>query len=354
MPGWLRRGSDIAWRLIVIGVAVYFGFQALKIVSVVILAAVFALFPASLLWGPVRALKRRGWRPLLATWTVMLGALIVLGGVGALVFPALFNGLGELTEDLGDAYDNLLVWLVDGPLGLSEAEVATYTDSLAEQFGEQASTVAAGLLSGAGIALEVVAGIILAFIVTFFVLKDGDQLVAKLVDRVSPERADRISRGGRVAWRTLNRYVKGLSLVGLVNGLAIGIGLLIMGVPLVVPLSLLVFFGAFFPVVGAFISGLFAVAVALVNQGPTEALIVLGIVVAVQQLEGDVILPLVFGKTMRLHPLVILLAIAVGGVGFGLVGAFLAVPIAAVIVSVSNELSEDPDGSIASLGEPIH
>jgi predicted PurR-regulated permease PerM len=156
-----------------------------------------------------------------------------------------------------------------------------------------------------------------------------------------------------VAWTTLNRYVKGLALVGLVDATAIAIGLLILDVPLVAPLSILVFLGAFLPVVGAFASGLFAVAVAGVNGGLTQALIVLAIVVAVQQLEGDVILPLIFGRAMQLHPLVILLAIAVGGVAFGIVGAFLSVPVAAVVVAVNQELSPDPDGSLISLAQMI-
>src|SRR5680860_1870773 len=149
--------------------------------------------------------------------------------------------------------------------------------------------------------------------------------------------------------RDRNRYVKGLALVGIVDATAIAIGLLILDVPLVAPLAILVFLGAFLPVVGAFISGLFAVAVAGVNGGATDALIVLAIVVAVQQLAGDVILPLIFGRTMQLHPLVLLLALAIGGVAFGIVGAFLSVPIAAVVVAVNQELSPDPEGSLISL-----
>lgn len=337
-----------------VGAAVYFGFQALQRVSVVVLATILALFPASLMWGPVQKLKRRGWRPLLATWVVLAASLLVLGAVIALIAPALVDGLGQLTTDLGVAYQDLLDWLVEGPLGLSAAEVERYTEMLSEQFSDQFSSLATGILSGAGVAIEALTGTFLALIVVFFILKDGDQVANKLLGRLSPVTADRARRGGRVAWTTLNRYVKGLATVGLVDAVAIGIGLLIVGVPLVLPLSVLVFLGAFFPVVGAFTSGLFAVAVTLVNSGPTDALIVLAIVIAVQQLEGDVILPLVFGRTMQLHPLVVLLALAIGGVAFGIVGAFLAVPVAAVAVAVSKELSPDPDRSLIALAENIH
>lgn len=353
-PHWLKRAADISWRLLVVGAAVYFGFQALQRVTVVVLSAILALFPASLMWRPVQSLKRRGWRPLLATWTVMLASIGALAAVAALIIPALADGVSQLSSDLTKAYEDLQNWLVEGPLGLAPAEVERYTDMLVDQFSEQWSSLATGVLSGAGVAIEAVTGFFLALIVVFFILKDGDRVAHKLVARLSPISADRVLRGGRVAWSTLNRYVKGLATVGLVDAVAIGVGLLIVGVPLVVPLSLLVFFGAFFPVVGAFISGLFAVAVTLVNGGTTDALIVLAIVVAVQQLEGDVILPLVFGRTMQLHPLVVLLALAVGGVAFGIVGAFLAVPVAAVVVAVAKELSPDPDRSLIGLAENIH
>ena len=336
-----------------VGAAVYFLWQILQRVSVVVLAAVLALFPASLLWGPVRALKRRGWRPLLATWTVFLGSALVAAAVGWLVVPALLDGLEPLTDDLATAYDDLLAWLTDGPLGLSPGQIDRYVNTALEQLQDQLGGLGSGVLSGAVAVFEVVTGFILAMIGAFFILKDGDRVAAKLVDRLSPATADQVRRGGRVAWSTLNRYVKGLALVGLVDATAIAIGLLILDVPLVAPLSILVFLGAFLPVVGAFASGLFAVAVAGVNGGLTQALIVLAIVVAVQQLEGDVILPLIFGRAMQLHPLVILLAIAVGGVAFGIVGAFLSVPVAAVVVAVNQELSPDPDGSLISLAQMI-
>jgi predicted PurR-regulated permease PerM len=131
----------------------------------------------------------------------------------------------------------------------------------------------------------------------------------------------------------------------LVDSVVIGIGLWIVGVPLILPLSILVFFGAFFPLVGAFSSGLLAVAVAFVNGGLVDALIVLAIVVVVQQVEGDVVLPIVFGQTLRLHPLVVLLGIAAGGFAFGLLGAFLAIPLIAVAVSVHEALYDNHDTS---------
>jgi predicted PurR-regulated permease PerM len=353
VPKWLGEAASLAWRLLVVGAAVYFGWQLLQYVSVVVLAAIIGLFPASLLWGPVQSLKRRGWPPILATWAVIVVAAMALVGVGLVVVPELAEGLEPLGADLAEAYDSLVQWLIAGPLGLSAADVERYSDLLVEQFQEQAAGLGSGLLSGAVAVLEGVTGTILALIVAFFVLKDGDRVASRLVDRLSPEKADKFSRGARVAWSTLNRYVKGLAMTGAVDATAIAIGLLIVGVPLVLPLSVLVFIGAFFPLVGAFVTGLLAVAVALVNGGVTDGLIVFAIVVGVQQLEGDVVMPLVFGRTMRLHPLVVLLAIAGGGVAFGIIGAFLAVPIAAVIVAVDNELSIESDRSFISVARSM-
>lgn len=351
VPSQLRRAAAFGWRLLVVGAVVYFGFQALRPIGAVVLAAVIALFPASLLWGPVQSLKRRGWPPILATWTVIVAALAGAVGVGMIVIPALADGIEPVTEDVATAYADLRVWLVEGPLGLSQAEVDQYADMLVDQLQASAGRLATGFLSGAAVAIEIVTGAILAFIVTFFLLKDGDRFAAGLLQRLPPERTRQVERGGRVAWRTLNMYMRGLAVVGLIDAVAIGIGLWILDIPLVIPLSILVFIGAFFPLVGAFASGLVAVAVALVNGGLTDALIVLAIIVAIQQLEGDVVYPMVFGRAVQLHPLVVLLAIAIGGFAFGVAGMFLSVPLTAVIVAVNHTLSDDPDGSLLGLAK---
>lgn len=351
VPQPLRRAAAIGWRLLVVGAVVYFAFQALRPIAVVVLAGVIALFPASLLWGPVQSLKRRGWPPVLATWAVLLASLAAAVGLGMLVIPALADGIEPVTEDVATAYDDLRLWLVEGPLGLSQAEVDQYADMILDQLQASAGRLTTGFLSGAALALEILTGAILAFIITFFLLKDGDRFLSGLLQRLPSERSHQVQEAGRVAWRTLNRYVQGLAVVGLIDAAAIGIGLWILGIPLVVPLSILVFIGAFFPVVGAFLSGLVAVAVALVNGGVTDALIVLAIIVAIQQLEGDVIYPLVFGRAVQLHPLVILLAIAAGGFAFGVAGVFLSVPLTAVIVAVNHTLSDDPHGSLLGLAK---
>lgn len=354
MPKWLDRAAAIGWRLLIVGAVAYFSFALLQRISFVVLAVVLALFPAAILTPLVQWLKRKGWRPIFATWAVMIGAIGFLVGVGALVIPALVDGVGQIVEDVGTAFDEFTSWLITGPFRLSEQQVQAYIDLVTEQIGSQAAGVGSGILAGAGAVVQFLAGTLLAVVVAFFLLKDGDRLVAKLLMVLNPESANTATRSGRVAWHTLSQYVRSLALMGLIDAIGIAIGLSLVGVPLVLPLSILVFIGGFFPVVGAFTTGLFAVAVALVNGGLSDALIVLAIVVIVQQIESNVIYPLVFGRTMKLHPLVILLALSAGGVSFGIVGAFLAVPLAAIVVAIRQELAEDPDLTLTSLARNIY
>ncbi|MEX1038377.1 MAG: AI-2E family transporter [Acidimicrobiia bacterium] len=343
LPSWFVALGGVAWRLIAIGVVVYFGFQVLRSVSVVIIAVVISLFLASVLWTPVRWLiDNANWPPMVASLTAMLGAILVLTGLMFFVVPSIASNFDSLSSDVSAAWESLTEWLISGPLGLSQSQVDGFVDSLLEQLQ---SIRGESLLGGASAVAEFFSGIFLALIVTFFVLKDGRPLTEKFIARLPERRSDEFAVGLRAAWKTLSAYMRGIALVGLFDATVIAVGLWIVGVPLVLPLAILVFFGAFFPLVGAFASGLFAVAVAFVNGGWVDAVIVLSIVVVVQQVEGDVVLPVVFGQTMKLHPLVILLGIAAGGFAFGLLGAFLAIPLIAVTVSVHEALHGNHDTS---------
>jgi predicted PurR-regulated permease PerM len=313
-----------------------------------VLAVVLALFPSAVLWGPVRSLERRGWKSLLATAVVMIGFLAVVGGAGVFILPALAEHLGPLTEDVGRAGVALRRWLTNGPLGLSQTQIDGYWGAFVEGFNEGGG-LSSGLLGGATAVVEVITGFFVLLVSAFFILKDGPAMTRGLLVRLPVHRASTIGRGIEVAWTTLSRYVRGLAVVGVVDAVAIGIGLAMLGVPMVIPLAILTFFGAFFPLVGAWVAGLFAVAVAFVDGGLTQALLVLLIITVVQQIEGDVVLPLVFGKTLLLHPLIILLAVAGGGIAFGIAGAFLSVPAVAVAVAVRQEIAESPTTTFTSL-----
>lgn len=346
VPGWLARWGAISWRLIAIGLVVFFGFRALRTISVVILAVVVAMFLAAVLWKPSNWLRSRGLPPALAGILTVAGAVAVIVGVFVVIVPQVADSFETLSEDLGELVDSGRQWLIDGPLGLTEADIEQYTQSItdwAQNVGGDS------LLWGATAALELITGTFLAVIVTFFLLKDGRKLLDGFKARVSANTAEKAETGFKVGRSSLAHYMGGIALIGLFDATLIAIALWIVGSPLVLPLAVIVFFGAFIPLIGAFASGLLAVAVATVNGGMTDGLIILAVIVAVQQFEGDVIMPLVFGQTLRLHPLVILLGVTAGGIAFGLFGAFLAVPLIAVAVAIDEAISDHPESNLISL-----
>lgn len=346
VPGWLIRWGDISWRLIAIGVVVFFGFRALRTISVVILAVVVAMFLAAVLWTPFNWLKARRLPPALASFLILAAAVAVIVGVFFIIIPQVANSFETLSDDVAELLESGRQWLIDGPLGLTEAQIDQYVAS----FTEWVQSVGGdSLLGGATAVIEVITGAFLAIVVTFFLLKDGRRLLDGLKARVSRKTAANIDTGFRVGRYSLAHYMGGIALVGLFDAALIAIGLWIVGAPLVLPLAVMVFFGAFIPLIGAFESGLFAVAVATVNGGLTDGLIILAVVIGVQQFEGDVIMPLVYGQTLRLHPLVILLGVTAGGIAFGLFGAFLAVPLIAVAVAVDEAISENSEANLISL-----
>lgn len=343
---FVLRWGDIAWRLVAIGVVIFFSFRILQTVSVVVFAIVFALFLAAVLWRPAQWLMERGWKPALASLATILLATLILTGLIVFIIPQVANSFDTLSQDVAETWESLHDWLIEGPLGLTQQEIDDYTERIVEWLqgigGDR-------LVGGATAIVEFLAGTFLVIVITFFMLKDGRLLLEKTLGRTPEETSGKIAVGARVARESLARYMGGIALVGLFDATLIGVALWLVGAPLVFPLALLVFFGAYIPLVGAFVSGLLAVAVTFVNVGPVQALIMLAVVVIVQQFEGDVIMPLVFGSRLRLHPLVVLLAVAAGGLAFGLAGAFLAVPLIAVAVSVHEAISDDPDGSYLQL-----
>lgn len=346
VPAWLTRWGDIAWRLIAIGVVVFFGFQILTTVSVVVVATVVAMFLSAVLWAPTRWLRSRGLPPALASLAVLIGGVLVIVGLVSIIVPQVASSFDTLSTNVTEARESLEEWLINGPLGLTEADIDAYVESLAQWaqgIGQDS------ILGGATAVVEFVTGFFLALIITFFLLKDGRRLLDNLLGRLPEETASKFAKGAEIGRRSLSQYMGGIAIIGAFDATLIAIALWIVGAPLVFPLALLVFLGAFIPLVGAFVTGLLAVAVTFVNGGLTDALIILAVVVGVQQFEGDVIMPLVFGQTLRLHPLVILLGVAAGGLAFGLFGAFLAVPLIAVAVSIDEAVSEDPDSGLLGL-----
>lgn len=330
--------------MIAIGILIFYAFRVLRSINVAVVAVIIALFLASVLWKPTRWLMdEANWPPLLASLRMLTAAVAGLFGLLALTVPPIASNITEFADNLGQAWDSVRRWLRVGPLGLSEESITNFSSAISERFQQEAGN---GFLIGAVALAEFFGGLLLAVIVTFFVLKDGRTLVNKLLGRLSPDSADKVETSLRIAWRTLSQYMAGVATVGLFDAALIAIGLWIVGVPLVLPLSVLVFIGAFFPLVGAFASGLVAVTVAYVNGGLIDAMVILGVVIVVQQVEGDVIMPMVFGQALRLHPVIVLLGVAAGGLSLGLLGAFLAVPLISLVVSIWEALSDEDEGSL--------
>jgi putative heme transporter len=332
-----RRVSPVnwgrwAWSLIGTGVVVIAVVFAASRVSLILTPIVLALFPAALLHPLAAAVRRSRMPNALGALLIMVGLLAVLATTAYLVIPALADQAPQLASAIADGLgriDNAVDWsrMPGNFTGLSD-------------LGSQAATSlqSSGLLTqGLGLAAAVgdfAAGTVLTLVILFFYLKDGRRIWYGVADFVPATHRDEVDL---LAWRsfqTVGAFLRGQLLVALIDAVFIGLGLLLLGVPLVLPLAALVFFGGLFPIIGAFLSGTAAVVVALADGGPVTALLVLGVVLLVQQLEGHVLAPLIQGHIIALHPLVIILALTTGGVLMGVLGAFLGVPVAAVIARI--------------------
>lgn len=339
LPRWLDVCAAVSWRLLLIAAASLAAIWLLTRLYLAVLPILLGLLLATLLAPPARWLEARGMPRLLATIITVPGAVILSGFLIALLVPQITEETQALAGELDVGLQTILQGIAEFT-GISMGQIEELIETAGQRLQDNAETITAGILTGAVLAVEVVVGLVLTLVLAFFFVRDGERLAGWMLDRASsdPERRETLEAVGKRAWTTLSGFLRGQAIVAAADAVGIGIGLLILGVPLVVPLVVLTFIGGFFPIVGAFVAGLAAVLVALVSGGLVDALLVLAIVVAVQQLESNVLAPMVLGRVMRLHPVVVLVALTVGSVLAGVIGAFLAVPIAAVAAAVGNEL----------------
>jgi predicted PurR-regulated permease PerM len=327
-PRSLRIAAGIAWRVLVLVLFLVVLGLAVARLRLVVLPFVLAVLGATVLAPPVAWLRRR--LPAgLAALVVLAGALALVGGAAYLIGPPVADEIDQIDVDVSGGVDRVQEWLVDGPLDLSDTRVNDLIDRAESSLRTNAGTIASGAVAGAVVALEVVAGLLLAVVLLFFLLKDGGRIWAFLVGLFPPPRRVDVDEMGQRAWRTLGGFLRGTAIVALVDAVFIGLALWLTGVPLVLPLAVLTFFGAFIPIIGAFAAGFAAVMVALVSEGFVAALIIFGAILLVQQLEGNVLQPVVVGRSVQLHPVVVLLAVTTGGVLWGVLGAVVAVPVTA-------------------------
>lgn len=322
----MSRAARLALDLLLLAAALALTGWVLIRLRLVVLPCLLALAGATVLWPLTDRLRARGWRPAPAAFAVLLGAAVVSVGIVTAITPGFADELDDVGVSVREGIGQAVGWLTDGPLDLSRAEVEDAVDDAAAQVRGQGGSLAQGVLSGALVVGEVVAGLLLAVVVLFFLLKDGPAIRSFLLARVPDEHRQRASRAAGAAWSTLGSYLRGIAVVGVVDSLLIGLALWLLGVPLVLPLMVLTFAGAFVPLVGAVTAGGVAALVALVAQGPLVALAVVVVIIVIQQVEGDVLYPLVVGRAIDLHALVVLLVLTAGAVTGGIVGALIAVP----------------------------
>ena len=327
--GFGKLGTRAIQIIVVVAVAAGIIF-AIRSLTLVTIPLVIALILACAFAPVMRFMRNRGVPAVLATVITLFAIVVILGGLGWLIVWAVRNQWSDLYAQAQDGISDVVAWVQTLPLFEAAAEqlddlVATVTDFLTSaQFGS-------GALAGVGVVANFVTGLVLMVTILFFFLKDGPQMWEFML---RPFRGQDYARARRIGDKTvtvLGSYVRGTATVALVDALGILTGLIILQVPLAIPLAVLVFLLAFIPIVGATLAGILAALVALVANGPIIALIVVGVVVLVNQLEGNFLQPVLMGRTMKLHAFVILVALAVGTVVGGIVGAVLAVPITAAV-----------------------
>jgi len=333
------RGGVVAWSLVGLAVALALAGLLIAQLRYVVVPLVVALFPAALLTPPVKALKRRRVPPALAALAVLLGFLVGLFGVLGAIGWLVAGELGQVLDTLETSYDDIRRWARD----TFDARIPPL-DQLRETVGSWAGgeqSLQARATDAATTTLEVVSGIVLGLLALFFYLKDGERIALWFASLFPRSARDDVVEIERRVWHTVGAYFRGQLTIAAVDAVFIGVGLLLLGVPLALPLALLVFLGGMFPIVGAFLAGGVAVLVALADGGVGLGLAVLALNVAVQQIEGNVLEPLIMGRATELHPLAVITAVAAGGLTLGILGAFLAVPITASVARTIGYLRRD-------------
>ena len=329
VPDGIRTAAAWSWRFLLVIAALYALLYLLVELSVVVIPVVVALLLAALLQPAAAWLTARGWPRSLSAAVVLVGGIAVVTGIIWLVVAQISSSFGDLSTQVGESIDSVRNWLVNGPLSLSQTQLNDAFESAQEALANNQDLLTSGALTTAVTVGHVVTGLALALFTLFFFLQDGRGIWSWL-NRLFPTPArPAIDEAASRSWRTLISYVRATAAVALFDAVIIGIGLLILRVPLAIPLAALVFLGAFIPIIGSFIAGLVAVLIALVSNGFVVALIVLGVIIGVMQFEGHVLQPLLLGRAVRVHPLAVVLAIAAGLLLGGIFGALIAVPIVA-------------------------
>ena len=342
-------GEGLTWaarwslRVILVSAGAFLIWTVIGLLWSVIFPVILAVIVTAVLWPPVAWLRKHRFPPALASATVLLVGMIILAGLIALIATSVAGSIPEITRSASSGLTAIQQWLAGPQVDFARGELDAVLQSITTQLQQSLSTITTGVLAGLGSVASGVVTALLTLVLVFLFLKDGPRFLPWLRGVAGEGAGGHLAEVLRRVWGTISDFIRVQALVALVDSVLIGMGLGILGVPLAVPLAVITFIGAFIPIVGAIVAGALGVLVALVSNGFTTALIVLAIIVAVQQLEGNVMQPILQGRSLRLHAAVVLLAVTAGGTLFGIAGAFLSVPVAATCAVVLRYLSERID-----------
>lgn len=358
-PSWaphplVLRVTAYAVCLIVVGLAAGMVLDLLSQLSIVLVPVLVAVYLTRILAVPGNWLIARGWRPAPAAAAVLFGFLAFIAALVWAVVPPMVDEFSTLNETIEDGTEQVKDWLVeDSSFDVSRADIEDFEDTITERGREALNDSTESIAQGARLVVEVVVSLVLALVLTFFAIKDGTQMQAwarSIVPRRRRAQADEVARS---AWTTMGGYLRGSAMLGILEGLIIGGAMTLVGAHLALPVAVLTFAAAFVPLVGATVAGVIAVLVTLASAGVTEALIVAVVALLVQQFDNELLAPWIFGKALSLHPVVILLSIAVGTALFGIVGTLLAVPVTAIAIDAVAILRQPPPDDDQPLTEAV-
>ena len=354
IPWGVRVAAEAGWRVLVIAGVLWVMMQVVSAVSLLVVSFAAGLLITALLQPFVGWLKRMGFSRGAATALTAFGGFAVMGLIGWFVVWQVIENTDQLVDQVQQGIDKLRDWILNLPFDITEENLDEWVDNINKWISDNSDTLTSAGLEGVNYAMEFFTGAGITLFVVLFLLYDGAgvwQWFLRLVPRAAREG---VAGAGPRAWITLTGYVRGTVIVALIDAVGIGIGLLIIDVPMAVPLAVIVFVSSFVPLVGAIVSGALAVMVALVTNGVVPALLVLGVVLLVQQIEGHILQPFILGRMVRVHPLAVVLGVAAGSMLAGIPGAIVAVPLIAVANTVVSYLRAYQEEADHRAGRDLH
>jgi predicted PurR-regulated permease PerM len=345
VPRLLQQAAAWSWRLFIIGLIIYLAFRLAVYLRLVTLPFIGALLFTALLEPLAAWLRRHGVGTMLATWCCFLIVLVLIGGAITLVatqisadYPTLFAETEHTAKEVARS-------LSGPPFHLNATRLSTLSSEALKYISQHKSVVAGTVLTTGKYALEFLAGLILMLFISFFLIKDGAQIWHFLIRGARGDAHRRLNNAGESAWRALVYYIRGTTVVAAIHSIFIGLALWLLGVPLLGPLIVLIFIAAFVPIIGILVVGAVAILICLATKGWVAAVILLGVFILENQIEGHLLQPQVVGRFVKLHALGIILALAVGGIIAGIPGAIIAVPFTAAVSYAWHALRDStPEG----------